>query len=349
MLKLDTIVSLLPHHWPRHAPAGRAHIERALRDPVSAAVIRTNPGRFPGICDVPRYFYPDASEEALLLGLELNIWYFYFDDPFDDGDISLTDRAAGEALVERMVALLDTGVLPREPSALELLCLQFRERARRMCVGRPRTWRRFIDACIHWTDSVLPAATTQQEAALPDLTAYDAARGTNIGILPLAYINEIDGPLQFADAFYAQPAVQRMHALTCLVIIHCNDLYSYEKERQLSERPFNSLFLRQHHHGLGLADAFAAHLTGISGWLTELDGLEQSALEGCSDLDIRRTRSVQTQYIRRLQQLILGNHLWSIHGGRYSSPTSPFAELRVGGQGPGYFTAVAGRGQQNAA
>ena len=61
MLKLDKIISLLPQPWPRHAPANGAHIERAMHDPVSAAVIGTNPGRFPGICGVPRYFYPEAS------------------------------------------------------------------------------------------------------------------------------------------------------------------------------------------------------------------------------------------------------------------------------------------------
>jgi len=335
MLELDRFLCLLPQPWPQQAAAGRAHIERALRDPVSAAVIRTKPALFPGLCDVPRYFYPEASEEALLLGLELNIWFFYFDDPFDDGDISLTDRTAGAALIDRMVKLLDSGELPPEPSPLELLCLQFRERARRLCPGRPNTLRRFVESCIHWTDSVLPAASTQHGATLPVLASYDEARGTNIGILPLAYINEIDGPLEFDDAFFADPVIRRMHALTCLIICHCNDLYSYEKEMRLSARPFNSLFLRQHHDGLDLDAAFEQHLAGLAGWLAELAELEASLLtrDGRADSAKRgptwRMDQAHAQYIQRLKRLILGNHLWSIHGGRYSSPTSPFVELRT--------------------
>ena len=237
MLKLDRIVSLFPRPWPQHPPASRTHIEKALRDPISAAVIGTNPKRFAGICDVPRYFYPEASEEALLLGLELNIWYFYFDDPFDDGDISLVERAEGAALIGRMTKLLATGVLPPNASPLELLCLQFRERARRLCRARPQTWRRFLQSCIRWTDSVLPAAKIQHAATPPDLLTYNNARCTNIGIIPLAYINEIDGPLQFDRSFFNRPEIRRLHELTCSIIIHCNDLYSYEKERQRSARP----------------------------------------------------------------------------------------------------------------
>lgn len=330
MLKLDKIISLLPQPWPRHAPANGAHIERAMRDPVSAAVIGTNPGRFPGMCGVPRYLYPEASEEALLLGLELNIWGFYFDDPFDDGDISLLERTAGTSLIGRMVEVLETGASPPDPSPLELLCLQFRERARMLCRGRPQTWRRFVQSCVHWTDSVLPAARTQHFATLPDLSAYNEVRRTNIGIIPLACINEIDGPLQLDEAFFADPVIRRLHELTCLIIVHCNDLYSYEKERRLSAQPFNSLFLRQHHYHLGLEAAFEQHLAGIAAWLNELSELDgRLRAEVPVEPGDRAQKQAQALYVERLKGLILGNHLWSINDGRYSSLTSPFEELRV--------------------
>jgi hypothetical protein len=342
VLHLSQIMDL-PLPWAQYRPNDRPYEELIGRNLRAMGVADTDSTRFHTISSVPKYFHPRASERGLILSLEIlslemNLWFFYFDDMFDDDKTNMLGSAGrGENLTDRMIGVLETGILPDDPSVTEKLCQKFRERSLAMCQGREATWRRHIGYCIDWTRSVLPFARVQRARALPDLETYRQMRMTNIGLYPLISFNEIDGGLTVGPDFIGSREIRRMDELAFAMVMYCNDIYSYEKESRQWERPFNSLFLRQHHYHMTLEEAVERQLEDISTTLTEFNQIEiyltgkgilGEVAQG-DDSDSARTKRCQNEYVRGLKEIIMGNHLWSINGGRYSSPTSPFQELRT--------------------
>src|SRR5579859_5015918 len=130
LLRLTHLVESFPTSWRTLVPnAFVGYIEPVRRSLTEMGVFSGDDKRFSAISHISRYIHPRADEEALVLSLELMTWFFFFDDPFDDG---LVQGTAGTALIERMLRVLMTGELPDSPTGTERLCRQFRERARRM-------------------------------------------------------------------------------------------------------------------------------------------------------------------------------------------------------------------------
>ncbi len=331
-LRLSHVEKLFPDYWRAFVPSPkRGYIERVREELISSGVLDDGGSRsFPGFCNVPRYFHPAASEEALALSLELICWYFFFDDPFDDG---LVSRDEGERTIARMRAVLNDGNLPPDATPVERLCRQFRNRAALLSGDRPELFSRFIALCDEWVGSILPI-TRWDRGRLPQLHEYDRLRLSNVGILPEFALNEMIGGLRLDDTFLDRPEVRRLGELAALIIAYCNDTYSYEREAQ-RQTQLNSLELRRRHGGQSLAEAYEDQLARIREMVDELSSIEQAlvadGLLGWSNaadtVESARRRREQTQYVDDIKAVVVGNHYWSLADGRYHSPSSPFVEL----------------------
>ncbi|XYI03032.1 terpene synthase family protein [Sorangium sp. So ce1128] len=334
-LMLSRIPSMFPPRWGDYVPSCRAYKEPVLRDAVKMGIDHPMSRKFQTISGVPMYFHPLAGEEALKLSLELNVFFFYFDDIFDDDQVGVVfDRGQqkGSELIERMLRVLLAGELPPTPTGTERMCQNFREHSRRLCQGRPRTFQRFLRYCADWVRSVIPFSKIQRSSVAPDLDLYHQMRVENIGLYPLFSINEIDAGAEMSDEFIDNVDVRRYGEIASIFVAYCNDIYSYDKETRGGARPFNSLFLRRLEGGLSLAEAYERQLEAMSMLMEELASVEGRLVAtgvmpepGSPGSPAQRA---QARYIYDMRQIMIGNHWWSINDGRYSSGESPFAELR---------------------
>ena len=332
LIRLGKLADTLPSQWMEFTPSPNRqyieHVRELLRDHLG--VIQPGDRTFDSFSAVPRYFHPYADLDALTLSLELVSWYFYFDDPFDDGDADVDGREQ----IARMVSVLEDLELPPDATGCERLGLRFIQHARVMSGSRESSWQRFRDLCIEWVESILPI-NHRFRLAVPTLGQYAELRLVNVGILPIFALNEIMLGLDLDARFLRLPAVVRFERLAALVIAYFNDVYSYEREvRQRTQ--FNSVALRQQHESLTLELAFERQVDVVHGMVAEMLSLEQklrtdqqiglSVETGTAPIAVKRR--AQTRYIEGIKNIVVGNYLWSHSDGRYYSPTSPFVELR---------------------
>jgi hypothetical protein len=332
MLALSRIERLFPTEWRHFAPSPkRQYIARVQEELQSFGIVSPRERGFDGFCNVPRYFHPDADEEGLALSLELICWYFFFDDPFDDGTVS---TSSGARLVERMLSVLARGQLPRRPTPTERLCARIRQRALILAGPRPAVAKRLIDRCSDWVRSILPITTRGRK--VPDLAQYDRLRLVNVGILPEYVLNEIIGGWSLESSFLRLREITRLGDLAAMMIAYSNDVYSYEREARRGTQ-MNSLELRQRRGGMSLERAYEEQLAQIEEKVAEFVSLEtvleaRGLLGWATPGDTARTacrRREQTHYVDDIKAIVVGNHYWSLADGRYDSRTSPFAELRA--------------------
>lgn len=331
LLRLSHIEDLFPAEWRAFSPSPRVrYIETIRQELISFGVLPAEGDpSFDGFCNVPRYFHPAASEEALALSLELICWYFYFDDPFDDGVVR-----EGATVVERMLTALDPNKrFPSNLQPVEKLCRQFQRRAA-LLSGSRELYERFLLRCAEWVRSILPI--TQRRSEPVGLDEYDGLRLVNVGILPEYTLNEMFGELRLTQTFLALPAVQRLGELAALIIAYCNDVYSYEREARRKTQ-LNSLEIRRATERCSLATAYEGQLERLRAMIAEFVSiqarLEHEGVVGWSSPDdtiaTARKRRQQTRYVEDMIAIVVGNHYWSLADGRYASPRSPFEELRT--------------------
>jgi hypothetical protein len=330
-ISLTALAETLPSSWLEFAPSPiRSYVDPVRAELVELDVIGPGDRAFQTFSGVPRYFHPRADAEALALSLELICWYFYFDDPFDDGEID----AETTPLVERMVRVLETGIVRDDATPVETLCLRFRTRAQRMRSDGDASFQRFIDLCKDWVLSIRPI-NRQLRSDIPDLETYKRLRLVNVGIVPEYALNELISGNTLDEAFIANPDVKRFGDLAALVIAFFNDIYSYERESK-KRTQLNSLELRQTKGGLSLESAYHAQLDDIRAMVAEMEAIEArltaAGAVGLSTTDdtpaIARRRRAQSRHLEDVKAIVVGNHLWSHSDGRYYSPSSPFTELR---------------------
>jgi hypothetical protein len=332
MLSLYAIDQLWPATWRQFSPSPRVgYIEHVHRRLVTLGVIRPGDRLFQGFCNVPRYFHPTAYDEALALSLELICWYFYFDDPFDDGIVTAAERPK---LISRMLRVLEEGELSEHGTPVEHLGLLFRTHALHLNGGQSRLFERFIETCSAWVRSILPI-NRQELRSLPTMEEYEQLRLKNVGILPEFVLNEIIQNLDLDESFLNAPEVKRLGELAALTIAYCNDIYSYERESK-RQTQLNSLELRRIHQRLSLEASYEEQLVKLRALIDEFVSIEHGltrhgTLGWSTEADsvaAARRRLQQTQYIESMKAIVVGNHYWSLADGRYYSRTSPFKELR---------------------
>jgi hypothetical protein len=334
-ISLASLVAAFPTSWyERYVPNPIvAHIPQVFDELVAEEIISPQTKSFAGFSGVPRYFHPFVGKEGLIISLELMCWFFYFDDPFDHDDIA--DVAEGERIVARTIEVLNTGELPLDPTPIERLCERFRSRALQMGADRPDAAQRFIAACADWVGSIMPI-NRRQYRVLPSLADYKAIRLVNVGIFPQYPLDEIVSELTLEASFVEMPEIIELGKIAVWIVALCNDIYSYESESKHATQ-MNSLELRKIHNNLSLSAAYEQQVAEIKQEIDRFVALENFLIDrgilgnfellgndesSCHQLD-------RTKYINGIRSIIMGNHFWSLNDGRYSSPNSPFLELRT--------------------
>lgn len=333
-ISLNNILETFPISWRMaYAPNPcTSYISSTFNDLVAQDIITPQDKYFWGFSSVARYFSPLADELGLIFFEEVICWYFYFDDPFDWGEIS---HSEADRLIERMLDILHCGQLPANPSPSERLCASFWKRAYDRAAGRTDAFKRFTLACMDWVKSILPIdrRRSQTVATLQD---YNALRLANVGIIPMYAINEINLGLSLKTSFVSLPDVIRLGELTALIVAYCNDIYSYELEVEKATQ-LNSLEIRTLENQLTLEEAYYEHIDAIREYINEFINIEKSLIERellevselATDPEAAQCRQEQTSYIDAMRSIILGNHFWSLDDGRYHSVNSPFLELKI--------------------
>ena len=327
---LGPILSLLrvPSASPSEPSPYAAQVERGTRGRVLAMdLLRHEPGqvrRFDasqfGL--LTAYVYPRGTWERLELCNDWHVWLFLFDDEVDEL-VEVGQRPAYlKQYVDACLAVLRGGGLRAQATPLERFTLDVRQRMSRLASER---WlERFVtDVEDYLYRGTLLAARHWTEGTVPDLESYIEQRAMDSAVYTAEDLVELAAPGQeLPEELFRSPRVQRLRRLCTRVVALTNDLFSFEKEVLWHRNPNNFVHVLRVHQGLGLREAIHAAI--------ELINADTDAFLACEEA-LRASRPADPRvlgYVEGLKAWIRGNVHWSLLTGRYSSPTSPFPELR---------------------
>ena len=321
MLRLPAAWSVEPSLYARamdrHTRARVLKVNLLPREP--ARVRRFDAGQF-GLLSA--YVYPKGRWERLALCNDWHAWLFLFDDQADEqAEIGQRPEVL-ESYVEACLEVLRGGRLRAGASPLERFTFEVRERM--SCLASEMWMERFAsDVEDYLLRGTLPAARHWTRGTVPELESYMEQRALDSGVYTALDLVEFAEPGQeLPEELFRLPLVQRMRQLCTRVVALTNDLFSFEKEVLWHGNPNNFVHVLRMNQGLGLEEAVYAAL--------DLINADTDAFIACEEalLASRLTDPRVLAYVEGMKAWIRGNVHWSLVTGRYSSPTSPFPELR---------------------
>jgi hypothetical protein len=268
------------------------------------------------------YVYPKGTWERLEVCNDWHVWLFLFDDQVDELAEVGKQPEYLKAYVDACLAVLRGGGLRAEATPLERFTLDLRQRMTRLASD---LWmERFIkDVEDYIYRGTLLAARHWTDGTVPDLETYIEQRAMDSAVYTAEDLVEFAEPGQeLPEELFHLPLVQRLRQLCTRVVALTNDLFSFEKEVLWHHNPNNFVHLLRVHQGLGLSEAIYAAIDFINADTEAFIACEE-ALQASRLADPR-----VLAYVEGLKAWIRGNVHWSMVTGRYSSPTSPFPELR---------------------
>ncbi|KAM9985252.1 hypothetical protein ACTFIZ_008810 [Dictyostelium cf. discoideum] len=278
--------------------------------------------------DAARFFWPTADNEGLILGGELMVLLFAFDDLFDGGFIE--DENEQYILVNRMNKVLMEGMLESNSTGIEIMCYHLRNKVKEIC-GEKRlsTFHRFISICVQWVDSIIPFNKLKNNQKSLELDLFLYHRKYNIGVIPCFAISEIIlDPNSIIDPFiWSDARWIKMYEIICQIIAIINDCVSYEKEIKENGAILNSIKFVQIQKNYNLEEAFE-YLSNYSNQLIkQYNELSTSFIKSYKTNDIN-FNSILISIVNNMQGISTASLKWSIQCPRYLSQTQIFVELR---------------------
>eukprot|EP01132_Coremiostelium_polycephalum_P010033 gene10033-12302_t len=325
MLSLNEIK--FPNHW-NLTPNNYNYIDYVYQEGLDLGVWRPDSQRDRiannNVVSLSRYFWPNVDFERLVMGGELMLWFFTFDDVLDAG---IYDDITSMELVRRMGFVFIDGVLPPDPTGPERVALHLRKKCEVMAGHRKDTFNRFISSCVQWVDSIIPFNKVKESGASPHLELYSFLRRINIGAYPCITLTEVMLDHQIDPYVWFDPRWIKMNENIAIVVTLINDLVSYEKEVNDNAGILNPLYFIQLQNKVNLPDSFKQLVNLIHFWINDYLNLEESFLKS---LDFKNGKQHQDILfmLDHLHYLISGSRMWSMQTPRYCSPTSPFIEMR---------------------
>ncbi len=332
----------IPASW-RWEPSPHAKaIERATRarvlsvkllPRVASEVRRFDASQF-GL--LTAFTYPQATRERLELCNDWHVWLFLFDDQADEQEEVGQRPEYLQEYVESCLRVLRGGPLRIRSTPLERFTQHLGERMSRL--ASPAWLERFLrDAEVYLHGGTLPAARHWAAGTVPQLEPYIEQRAMDSAMYTAQDLVEFAREGQeLSEALLRRPLVQRMRHLCTRVVGLTNDLFSFEKEVLWHRNPNNFVHVLQVNRRLGLEEAISEAIDFINADTDAFIACEET-LRASGPVDPRLL-----SYVEGMKAWIGGNVRWSLVTGRYSSPTSPFPELRR--QGPRLTPWADGRG-----
>ncbi|OJT17206.1 hypothetical protein BO221_46650 [Archangium sp. Cb G35] len=318
----------LPVSWSSEPSLHARAIDRATRTRVLAvkllprvqpAVRRFDASQF-GL--LTAYTYPRGTRERLEVCNDWHVWLFLFDDQADEQEEVGQRPEYLQEYVESCLKVLRGGPLRARATPLERFTRHLRERMGSLAseVWLERFTRDVEDYLYRGT---LPAARHWAAGTVPELEPYieqrsmDSAMYTALDLVEFAHEGQ-----ELPEALFQQPLVQRLRHLCARVVGLTNDLFSFEKEVLWHRNPNNFVHVLRVNQRLGLEASIHAAIGVINADTDAFLACEEALLEQ-GPVDPR-----VLSYVEGMKAWIHGNVRWSMVTGRYSSPTSPFPELR---------------------
>ncbi|KAK8014284.1 terpenoid synthase [Apiospora arundinis] len=202
-------------------------------------------GRFP---DIACLIYGHQSREHCLLAALIMLHFFVIDEVTDhEGEAAVREKA------DAMTHALRNPGLPLGASDEWVgvrmaadITTQYR------AVGTRESWEFFVDTFADYLDGVVIEAAARDKPIL-SRADYLAIRVKTIGILPGMAMALVDCDLQ--PGFLDLDVVKSLMGLSVLILIHQNDLYSFDKEQARGEDGHNGVRVLMEERQIGVQAA----------------------------------------------------------------------------------------------
>ncbi|WP_395852657.1 hypothetical protein [Cystobacter fuscus] len=268
------------------------------------------------------HVYPRGTWERLELCNDWHVWLFLFDDEVDELAEVGQRPAYLKAYVDACLEVWRGGALRARATPLERFTWDLRQRMSRLA-SEPWMERFVCDVEDYLYRGALPAARHWTEGTVPELESYIEQRALDSGMYTAQDLVEFAEPGQeLPEELFRLPLVRRLRLLCTRVVALTNDLFSFEKEVLWHRNPNNFVHVLRVNRGLELREAISTAIDIINA--------DTDAFVACEEL-LQASRLADPRllgYVEGLKAWIRGNLHWSLVTGRYSSPTSPFPELR---------------------
>lgn len=272
------------------------------------------------LAEVTAYFYPDASAEGLYLATDLMGWYFApFDDQFDGPlgrDPDAVARVCG-ALVDALHAPVESSAAPSVAA--------FRDIWQRSCAGMSPAWR--ARTAIDWTDYFAVHVVESQlrcgEISKGGIDAHMWRRRRSNGAFVVFDFAERVSGFEVTPVVLHHQVLSQMREIAADVVTLCQDTVSAEKEQRDGDRKNNILLLLEDDDGLSRSQAVTDVQQRTDALVQQFVSLERPATE-LTRLLPPDQREATYQYIRHLQDWMVGHDVWAQESSRYA--VAPGAE-----------------------
>ena len=268
------------------------------------------------------FVYPGGEWERLQVCNDWHVWLFLFDDQVDEQREVCEQPERLREYVDACLRVLRGGPLRARATPLERFTQSLRLRME--ALASERWLERFIrDVEDYLFRGTLLAARHWAAGTVPTLEAYIEQRAMDSGMYTAQDLMEFTVRGQeLSEELFELPLLQRMRHLCTRVVGLTNDLFSFEKEVLWHHNPNNFVHVLRVTHRLGLEDAILGAIELVNADLDAFGACERALRDsGVTDPRV-------LGYVEGMKAWIRGNVHWSMVTGRYSSPTSPFAELR---------------------
>lgn len=226
-------------------------------------------GRFP---DIACLIYGHQARDHCFLMALIMLHFFVIDEATDhDGEAAV--RAKTEAMAH---ALQRPGSLASPPPGDTWVGTRMAAdiTTRYRDAGTAASWQFFVDTFVDYLGGVADEAAARARP-VPSRADYLALRTKTVGVLPGMAMALVACELR--AGFLERPAVQSLMGLAVLILIHQNDLYSFDKERARGEDGHNGVRVLMEERGCGV-QAAVDRLGGETG------GLVREFVRLCDDL-----------------------------------------------------------------
>lgn len=267
--------------------------------------------------------YPDAEPEMLELIAEVMAWIFVQDDLYDTAPKGEQRPERLEAKLERYLLVLRAGTAGRgaDPAAAALADLARRLRS----IGSAAWYAHFVDTMRRfWMDGVVVETYYRARGLSPDPASYMAMRTQTVGVYVCLDLVELAIGQELSAEVREDPILRRITWLTSRIIAYVNDVYSYDKERRVSDVN-NYLHVMRSCEPLGLLEV-VDHTVRVHD--RELHQLCQ--LDGTVRDHGPHMRRVVERYLEGCHHWMSGALAWQRVSGRYASGRALLREGEAG-------------------
>ncbi|MFY1637559.1 terpene synthase family protein [Solwaraspora sp. WMMB335] len=307
-----TAVVAPPFH-PRASPyepvLARASVRWAARHGLAADPDAAQRLRRANAAELAARAAPDANPTGLQLLSDLITWLFALDDVCDEDGIG-ADPGRISPLVSVLMQVLDQLGEPagapatdRPPLATALadICGRIRRQ------GRPGALLRFAASLHHYLFALVWEAGNREQGRVPTVAEYVQMRRHTGAVLPSFALTDLAGGGLPHSRHRVDPKLARLNTVAADLVCWCNDLFSYDKERDQDNH--NLAAVIAHQTGQDPVNALADAVTAFNDGLALYLRLQAEVLADAPPPVVRLV-AARRHWIR-------GTYDWSMNSSRY--------------------------------